>query len=348
MEKRRPASFDAYLVLLIACFIISRIIAFSAGVRFDISALPVLWQFIDPSLLKTQLIESVFYLHTQPPLYNLFLGAVIQAFPKAYPQIFHLLYLLCGMTITILMYVIMVRLKIRPLIACVWTSIFIISPPCLIYENWLFYSYPLCTLLLVLAIIFQRIIHRPSFLSSLALFSCTALIALLRSLFHLGWMILFLCLVLWLVTYKRKQVVLGAILPFALVFAVYAKNAVIFSNFGVSSWFGMNFSRMTTFRLPEETREKLISNGVISEFGRINPFSPVSIYDSWFKRVTPTGIPVLDNKYKSFGVTNYNYKGFIDIYAQYGPRRRCRLETVSRLLDTRNLSGLLLLFSPRP
>ena len=35
-----------------------------------------MWHFIDIELLKNKLLESVYYFHYQPPIFNLFLGII--------------------------------------------------------------------------------------------------------------------------------------------------------------------------------------------------------------------------------------------------------------------------------
>ena len=35
-------------------------------------------QYLDPLLLKSDLLKSLFYLHSQPPIFNLFLGIVLK------------------------------------------------------------------------------------------------------------------------------------------------------------------------------------------------------------------------------------------------------------------------------
>jgi hypothetical protein len=40
------------------------------GIRFDGTPLLWFWQYLDPRLLKGKLLESVFYMHSQPPLFN--------------------------------------------------------------------------------------------------------------------------------------------------------------------------------------------------------------------------------------------------------------------------------------
>ena len=62
-------------------FIASRSLYYYLGVRFDATILFYAEQFLDVNLLQARLTESIFYLHCQPPLFNLFLGAVLKVFP---------------------------------------------------------------------------------------------------------------------------------------------------------------------------------------------------------------------------------------------------------------------------
>src|SRR4051794_34733179 len=55
-------------------FLLSRGFAYARGVRFDVTPLTQSWQFLDPLALKDNLAQSLFYLHAQPPPFNLFLG----------------------------------------------------------------------------------------------------------------------------------------------------------------------------------------------------------------------------------------------------------------------------------
>jgi hypothetical protein len=57
--------------LLSAVFVVSRIAYYLLGVRFDARPILTFFQFIDPELLKHRLLESLYYLHIQPPGFNL-------------------------------------------------------------------------------------------------------------------------------------------------------------------------------------------------------------------------------------------------------------------------------------
>jgi hypothetical protein len=80
-------SHRAALAVIVAVFVASRIAAYAAGIRFDADPLTWYWQYIDTVLLKERLLESLYYLHSQPPLFNLLLGVTLKAFPTSYATV---------------------------------------------------------------------------------------------------------------------------------------------------------------------------------------------------------------------------------------------------------------------
>jgi hypothetical protein len=66
-------------------FIVPRVAFYLAGVRFDmtpVSGQVDVWQLLDLNQLQHNLIQSIWYLHSQPPLYNLFSGLLLQLPPR--------------------------------------------------------------------------------------------------------------------------------------------------------------------------------------------------------------------------------------------------------------------------
>ena len=70
-KELKPRSANALLSLV---FVLSRIGYYLLGVRFRCSAVLHFWQFVGPELLKYRLLESLYYLHIQPPDFNLYKG----------------------------------------------------------------------------------------------------------------------------------------------------------------------------------------------------------------------------------------------------------------------------------
>ena len=277
---------------------------YRAGVRFDANTLESFYQYIDPLLLKERLLESLFYLHSQPPLFNLELGLTLKAFPERFALAMHVQFLLWGLLATIALYVLLVQLRVPGWIAVVVTALCSSLPQILIYENWMFYEYPTMALLLLATVALHRFVSSDSTAAGVTFFLLLALVVLMRSMFQIAWLIAViaaLCLVR-----PRRQVLATAALPFVLVLLLYAKNAILFGTPTTSSWLGMNLARMTVMRLDEADRQRLVANGMLHPVSLVRPFA--KDYTSLVPVPAPTGIPVLDRLLKSDGSENFNAK----------------------------------------
>ena len=122
-----------------------------AGVSFDATPLIHFWQFLDPELLRSRLGESLLYLHSQPPLFNLFLGLVLKLAPGAEAATFGALYLALGLALYLLTFAVMRQLGVGRPVALALSTWLMVSPSFVLYEHWLFYTLPLATLLMTSA-----------------------------------------------------------------------------------------------------------------------------------------------------------------------------------------------------
>jgi hypothetical protein len=315
--NKRPGIIPlAYVVI---AFVLSRIIFFISGIRFNVEPLGNFWQFIDPELLRTNLFESLYHLHSQPPLFNLFLGVVLKLFPGYEAIAFHTIFLASGLILSVSLYLLMTSFALSSRLSCILTIIFIASPSCVLYENFLFYTYPVAAVLCLSALMLHRYLKFGRFRYLVVFFALLASLVFTRSVFHLAW---FLVLALPLIRFQRrnwKKIVLAAGVPFLLCFLLYAKNGHEFGSFSSSSWFGMNFARLTTWRLPLDERYKLINQRKISTLSLVRPFRNLETYQghSHVPLAEPTGIPVLDQTQKSSGAPNLNNLTYINISRQY-------------------------------
>ncbi len=306
------------LLAIVVVFVISRVGYYAAGLRFDASSLPWFWQYIDPALLSGNLGQSLWYLHSQPPAFNLFLGIVVNLFSGHETTAFAGCYLLLGLSLALVTFLLLKDLGVRDAPGALLTALFVASPTCVLYENWLFYTYPSTLLLLLAALFWQRFTRRGRFLDALLLFACAALLALTWSLFHLVWM---LGLVLALALLRRRdwhKVLAAAALPLLVVMFWYGKNLVQVGEFTGSTWFGMNFSKMTNSMLTVAERRALYDNGTISAVSLIPPFSDPDKYYGAIPKQGPTGIPVLDQEVKPSRIPNFNNALFVAVSRQYG------------------------------
>lgn len=298
-----------HFVFIIFVFLISRIVFYLIGVRFDFQPLYFYLQIIDPRLLKTDLIRSIVYLHSQPPLFNLFLGIVLKLFANSFAFIFYVSYLLLGLIFSVSIFLLMLRLNINRWIAAILTTMFIISPQVILYENILFYSYPTAVLLLVSALLLnQYLINRKDF-NALAFFVSIMCLVLIRSSFHLFWFILIVLVLFKSLRKERLKIIKLALLPFLIILLVYGKNYLLTNSFTTSStWFGFQFATMNLYGLTNQEANDLVKKGKVS----ITTFNEVanlySIGTELNSRVElkKTGAPVIDNIKNSNNTPNFN------------------------------------------
>src|SRR5208282_3005005 len=107
---------------------LSRIFFFSLGIRFlGFDKLPVFLQYIDPPLLKHDLLASLYY-SSFPPLFNLIIGVLLKLFGES-PAAFLAWHILLGWTLTLVLYALMTDLGIGPRLAATATLLYMMLPP---------------------------------------------------------------------------------------------------------------------------------------------------------------------------------------------------------------------------
>ncbi len=307
------------LLWLAAVFLASRGIFFALGVRFDASTLNNYWQYLDPRLLQEDLLRSVFYLHSQPPLFNVFLGLVLKLSPVEPAHAFHGLYLAAGLVCQLATFLLMRALGVGRAVAGILSTILVIRPSFILFENWLMYDVPVTALMCLAALALARFAQTGSALYAHAFCITLLLICSSRSLFHLLYFVATLALLAGIARgYRRRVLLRSAIVPLALLTLLYAKGFLVFGHFGPSTWIGMNLTRIATAALTVQDLETLHRQGVISATATVPPFSALEAYDpSIFSPPRYPDVPALANRIKSTGGVNYNHEAYIDVSSRY-------------------------------
>lgn len=270
------------------------------------------WQTAPLELLRERLLETIFYLHSQPPIYNLVGGVLAKLF---YPHHLEALY-----TINILMgtlMVLMVGLMLRDLVPWgplrLFTLVFIAFHPSLyLYGAHLLYDQ--MTAFLVMACIFCIWLYtrklRTRWLIAFALM--LNMLILTRSFFHPILLVVAVAMLsLWAHPGERRRVISVATVVSSMTVFFLVKNLVVFGFFGLSSWSGMNLYRIAVER-PYDNDElaALIDDGVIAPMMIERPFGRPSVYAS-YGFTEESDIPVL--KYDNHHNINY-----VAISREYG------------------------------
>jgi hypothetical protein len=300
----RGVRFNRWVAPLILLFLASRIAYRCAGIRFDAEPLNFYWQIIDPELLRTDLWRSLFYLQEQMPGFNLFLGVGLKVFGIHYSLGFQVLYLLGGLALAASLFFLLLRLGVRPAIAFLITAVFTANPATVLYENFLFYEYPIAVLFCLAALLWHRYLSNYRAVDGVLLFSCLAMLGFLRVIFHFGWMIMIIAIAAVMARKHWRQTVKCAALPALLLGLLYAKNFIVFGALvpGNKFFSGVANINIAVRGLMPGELERFRDQGKISR-----AFFVLDDYPA-LKQVVPlpplTGIPILDRLFKSTGAVN--------------------------------------------
>jgi hypothetical protein len=305
--------------LCIISFVVSRLFYLGLlGLSFDESSLIDFLQYVDVPLLKNHLWESLYYLHSQPPGFNLFLGVVLQAFPESHALVFRMVFIGLGLLLTLSLFTLMVRLGVSAGISAALTILFSASPTVVLYESWLYYGYPAAALLCFAAVLLHRFAVRKELYVGLAFFSVLTLMAYIWPLFHLIWFVFFCLVILYILRADAKNVALAACLPLLAVGALCAKNYVVFGSFTtggdvITSIQGLKAT--TYYEIPEDEHRSLIEQGKLTPMSLIprSSIGNVETYTDMIGAPPKTGVAVLDQVRKANGESNFNYVGLLKV-----------------------------------
>jgi hypothetical protein len=73
----------------------------------------------DPKLLREDLLRTVFYLHSLPPLFNIGLGIVLKLCPLSFVLAFRIIYMALGLMFYLSLYGLLRRIQVGKTVALV-------------------------------------------------------------------------------------------------------------------------------------------------------------------------------------------------------------------------------------
>ena len=313
---RNFVSSNVLLITIISVYILSRLYFYLIlQLEFSYHLKDYLIQYLDVTLLKDNLLESILYLHSQPPLFNFLIGVVEILFGEFSYLVFFFFFQIVGLMTAILSYKTLILLDVHKKLAFIFILLYILTPATILYENLFFYTHPII-FFLVFSGYFLLVYYKKRELKNLVyFFTGISLSILTTSFFHIVWFIIILIVLLVLNKGKSKIILKAASFPFVLILALYVKNFLLFNEFGTSSWLGMNLSRITVQQLDKKLKAELINKEELSEISEFPSFTHLtelySIEQKYFK--SKTRISVLDQTVKKSGRTNFNNSGYIAI-----------------------------------
>jgi hypothetical protein len=313
-------------VSALSWLVIAGIVAIT-GQRFSTAYLDYGWQIIPWDVLTDQPLSSVWYLHVQPPLWNLVLGLlgwinpwsdagallVLQmAFGAATAagaaHLARLVGLASGPSIAVALVATLhpevlknafeptYELAVAALL--VW-SVVVIGRAAETRKGW---HGPLMAIVLLTAVVLTRSLYHPLWLVAVA---ATAVVAGVGR--ALG---------------ARRLVVL-ALIPLVLIGGWMTKNQVLFERATLSSWFGMNLQRAVIPVLDADDLAQMFDDGELSDVARIGPFGDFDLYAPY----EPAASCTVERTHRAVAVAdrttdpsspNFNYECYLPVFDQAG------------------------------
>lgn len=292
---------------LAALFAGVRLIVLLLGCRFDADNLTSWMQIADVALLRDQLWRTLWFLHSQPPLFNLIVGLALRLGPAGFPWAMGLFYAAVTLGGILAFHALVRDLTGRPRLALGLAAALCVAPAVLLYGQKLYYDGLVPWLLCIALWALHSGVTRHSGGRLLLGFAVLAAVVLLRSMIHPIVFAAVLAAYLLCAPGQRLRMIAAATLPAAAIGAVLAKNLILFGTAGLSSWAPLNIDHTTVDRLPPALRAEMIADGRLSHLAVIDGLSPPDAYLALLPPIAPTGEPSLDAVRKSTGDYNWNH-----------------------------------------
>ena len=300
------------------------VLACLTGQRFNTDYLNYGWQLIPWDVLSTDPLRSVFYLHIQPPIWNLFLGTTAWMSPFSDRVTLQVLMALIGFAVAWLAALLGQRLGLSRRVAVIVALIATLHPEVLKGAFEPTYELATAALLLAVLIAVSDLTRKENVRRSLVILAgAVTVTALTRSLYHPAWALVIVIFGLWLmrrrINWKSSVLVLS--IPVIFMGSWMAKNEVMFGHTTMSSWFGMNLQRAVIPVLPKDDLDEMYAKGQISDIAMIGPFGKYELYENVFEDCVPTrshrslAEPMRTTDQWS---PNFNFECFLPLYDQAG------------------------------
>jgi len=294
------------------------------GQRFDARYLGYGWQLIPWDILSADPIRSVWYLHVQPPLWNLLLGGLARLSPFGDSITLQALMAVIGLAGAFFAGELATRLGLRRRWAVGVAVIATLNPEVLkgAFEP----TYELATGVLLLAVLWAVLelgAHPRVRRSLIVLAALVTATTMTRSLYHPLWAILIVLFGLWLLRHRidRRTVLATLAVPVLVMGGWMAKNQFLFGDATLSSWFGMNLQRAVIPVLPLDDLEAMHDAGEVSDIAMIGPFGNYGLYED--------AMPPCEPKHRHRSVSepwrttdewspNFNFECYLPVFAEAG------------------------------
>jgi hypothetical protein len=307
------------------------------------------WQVIDLRVLSDVPLHGVWYMHTQPPGFNLLVGIVAWS-PLPFAGTIYTINVAALLGTGLFLHGLLVRWGAGPLIAGVVVAVALLNQ-CLLSALHFGHYEVLVAFTLVAAIASaHRFLEDPRTARLLVAVSFITLCGLIRSLFHPIWVIAAIAVLIAIRPVRPRVAVAALAIPVVLFGGWMVKNLVLFDSATTSSWLGFNLQRGVAASMKDEDVRDDVADGTVSSLALEYPWGLLEQYKPWIDECDPIDHPALrwpeKESHVGVRVANYNHQCFLPVYRQ---AQEDAVELVrrhpARYLSTRGY-GVLMAFQP--
>lgn len=294
------------------------------GQPFSTAYLGYGWQLIPWDILSSDPWRSVWYLHVQPPLWNLTLG--VPAWVSPFSDAITLQVLLAGFGVAGAVFAALLaeRLGVRRRWATLIALGAMVHPEVLKLAFEPTYELAVATLLLAILWAAARYADTPERHGALlAVAALGTAVVLTRSLYHPLWLAAVL-VVCWWVGRGRvsaRSLAVAVLVPLTLIGGWMLKNQALYDRATLSSWFGMNLQRAVIPVLDLDDLERLHADGEVSDIALIGPFGTYELYAPVMPPCTPShghrSVTEPDRTTDPYS-PNFNYECYLPVFDRAG------------------------------
>jgi hypothetical protein len=304
------------LFLLAGVFLVSRVILHRVfSVEIDSWMVNQLHH-IPPPLLRADLARSVYYLHTQPPLWNLILGAILKLGGENWAYGYLAMSLGLGLVLQSSLFAVMRQLGVGRVPALLVACVYMMDPQVIAYENLVGYDSLAASLLTLLTALFLPAARRGAPWGLAAFAAVASVMVVVRSNFHPLILLPWFGLVALANPSRYRGVVVATVLAALPCAAVLAKNKVVFGKASMSSWLGSQVVYMLQVDPDDPWIRGQVRSGAVSPLVLRKPLDTLDHYPDVDPGTPPSDAPVLTQA-RVEGIDNYHHFGYIAISDQY-------------------------------
>lgn len=313
----RRAGPSRLVLLAVVVAVVAEVLRIGAGVSGN--ELASSWQLLDVSILQDDPLRGVWYLHTQPPLYNVVLGLIAWS-PLPLAGTLFALDVIALLVIAFGLQDLLVRWGVPVVGATVAAALAVANPALLSTIRIASYEVLLAALLVALVWVLDRYLDGPTPRRLAAVAALALALVSTRALFHPLWLAIVLGVVLLARRPTRRQVIVVVGVPVLLIGGLMAKNAALVGTASLSSWTGFNLQRGVLGPLPASMVDEAVAAGAVTDLATQPPWQPLEAYAPWLDRCRPEHAhPALSDPSKTVRgveVPNFNHECFVGLYRE--------------------------------